>query len=81
MERDLIQVSIILSLLPIISKIYVSFINDSLTEQLDITGLQYGFRSFRSTADIQTVLSEYIYNLLDAGGETDYCTWYLKGIQ
>ena len=73
MERDLIQViSIVLSLLHIISKIFESFINDSSTKHLDITGLfaelQYGFRAFRSTADILTVLSERIYNLLDAGG-------------
>ena len=32
--------------------------------------LQYGFRVFRSTADVLTVLSERIYNSLDAGGET-----------
>ena len=57
--------------LPIISKIFDSFINDNLTKYLDITGLfsdlQYGFRAFRSTADILTVLSEHICNLLDAG--------------
>ena len=58
----------------IISKIFESFFNDSLTKQLDITGLfsdlQYGFRTFLSTADTLTVLSESIYNSLDAGGET-----------
>ena len=63
-----------ISLFPIVSKIFESFINDSLTKHLDITGLfsdiQYGFCAFRSTADILTVLSEHIYNLLDAGGET-----------
>ena len=63
-----------ISLLPIISKIFESFINDSLTKHRDITGLssdlQYGFCAFPSTADILTVLSEHIYNLLDAG-----CRW------
>ena len=63
-----------ISLFPIVSKIFESFINDSLIKHLDITGLfsdlQYGFRAFWSTADILTVLSECIYNLLDAGGET-----------
>ena len=63
-----------ISLLPIVSKIFESPINDSLTKHLDITGLfsdlQYGFRAFRSTADILAVLSERIYNSLDAGGET-----------
>ena len=67
MERDLVQV-----LLPIISNIFGSFIND-LTKYLDITGLfsdlRYGSRAFRTTADILTVLSERIYNSLDAGGE------------
>ena len=62
-----------ISLLPIISKIFESFINDSLTKHLDITGLfsdlQYGFCAFRSPADILAVLSEHIYNSLDAGGE------------
>ena len=45
-----------ISLLPIISKIFGSFINDSFTKHLDIAGLfsdlQYGFRAFRSTADV-----------------------------
>ena len=63
-----------ISLLPIVSKIFESFINDSLIKHLDSTGLfsdlQYGFRTLRSTADILTVLSECIYNSLDAGGET-----------
>ena len=61
-------------LLPIINKIFGSFINYSLTKHLDITGLflnlHYGFRSFRSTADILAVRSERIYNSLEAGGET-----------
>ena len=63
-----------ISLLPIISKIFESFINDSLPKHLDITGLfsdlQYGFRAFRSTTGILIVLSERIYISLDAGGET-----------
>ena len=61
-------------LLSIISKIFESFINDSLTKHLDIpclfSDLLYGFRAFSSTADILTVLSERIYNSLDAGWET-----------
>ena len=44
-----------------------------MTKHLDITvrfsDLQYGFCTFRSTADILTVLCEHIYNSLDAGGE------------
>ena len=63
----------LVSLLPIISKIFESFINDNLTKCLDITGLfsdfQCGFPAFQYTADILTVLSVRIYNSLDAGGE------------
>ena len=63
-----------ISLLSIVSKIFESFINDSLIKHLDNTGLfsdlQYGFRTLWSTADILTVLSERIYNSMDAGGET-----------
>ena len=55
-----------ISLLPIISKIFQSFINDSLTKLLDITVLfsvhRCGFRAFLSTADILIVFSERIYN-------------------
>ena len=51
-------------------KIFESFINDSLTKHLDITGLFYDLQyGFRFTAHILTFLSERIYNLLDAGGE------------
>ena len=63
-----------ISLLPIVSKIFEYFINNSLIKHLEGTGLfsdlQYGFRAFRSTADLLTVLSERIYNSLDVGGET-----------
>ena len=62
-----------ISLLPIISKIFESFINDSLTKHLNFTGLfsdlQHDSRAFRPTADILTVLSKHIYNSLNAGGE------------
>ena len=63
-----------ISLLPVISKMFESFVNDRITKHLERTGLfsdlQYGFRAFRSTADLLTVLSERIYNSLDVGGET-----------
>ena len=53
-----------ISLLPIISKIFESFINDSLSNHVDITGLfsdlQYAFCTSKSTADIQTVLSRHM---------------------
>ena len=61
-----------ISLLPIISKIFVSFINDSLTKHLDITGLFSDFSMvfvLSGLADITTVLSERVYNSLVAGRE------------
>ena len=59
-----------ISILPIISKIFESYINDSLTKHLNIndlfSNLQYDFHFSLSNADILTVLSECIYNSLDA---------------
>ena len=56
------------------SKIFKSFVNDRISIFLEGTGLfsdlQYGFRAFRSTPDLLTVLSGSIYNSLDVGGET-----------
>ena len=50
MERDDPGKYRTISLLPICSKIFESFINDSLTKHVDITGLfsdlQYGFRAY-----------------------------------
>ena len=69
----------LISLLPIISKNFESFINDSLTKDLDITvlfyDLQYRFRASRSTADILNVLSEHIYNSVRCRWRDEcYCT-------
>ena len=64
----------LISLLPIRSKIFESFVNNRISKHLEGTGLfsdlQHGIRAFRSTADILTVLSERNYNSLDVGGET-----------
>ena len=55
-------------------KILKSFVNDRISKYLErsaiFSDLQYGFRAFRSTADLLTVLSERIYNSFDVGGET-----------
>ena len=53
-----------ISLLPII------IFDDRLTKHLDIICILSAFRVLRSTADILAVLSERIYNSLDAGGES-----------
>lgn len=63
-----------ISLLSVISKIFESLINSSLTQHLDSNKLlsdhQYGFRAGRSTADALTVISERILQSLDVCGET-----------
>ena len=62
-----------ISLLPVISKVFESLINDALVIHLDSNRLfsdsQYGFRSGRSTADLLTVISERIYRALNISGE------------
>ena len=63
-----------ISLLPIISKVFESLINSSLTRHLEsfhlLSDHQYSFRSGRSTADALTVLSERVYRSLNAWNET-----------
>ena len=55
------------------SKIFESIVNDWISKYLEGTGLfsdlHYGFRAFRTTADLLTVLSERVYNSLDVGSE------------
>ena len=63
-----------ISLLSVISKVFESLINSSLTRHLESLNLlsdhQYGFRSGRSTADVLTVISERVYQSLNVSGET-----------
>ena len=60
-----------ISLLSIISKVFESLINSSLTCHLESLHIfsdhQYGFRSGRSSADALTVLSERVYRSLNCG--------------
>ena len=62
-----------ISVLPITSEIIESFVNEWIGKYLEGTelfsALQYGFRAFRSTDDLLTVLTVRIYNSLDVGGE------------
>ena len=63
-----------ISLLPITSKVFETLINNRLVKHLEGTGLfsdlQYGFRAYRSTADLLTVITERVYGSMDVGGET-----------
>ena len=63
-----------ISLLPITSKVFETLINNRLVKHLEGTGLfsdlQYGFRAYRSTADLLTVFTERVYGSMDVGGET-----------
>ena len=63
-----------ISILPIISKIFESFVNNRISKYLGgitlFSHLPYGFSAFRSTADLPTVLSKCNYNSFDVGGET-----------
>ena len=63
-----------ISLLPIISKVFESLINNHIITHLEkfsrLSDVQYGFRSSRSTADILTVITDPIVRSLDSSFET-----------
>ena len=63
-----------ISLLPIVSKVSETLINNGLVKHLEGTGLfsdlQYGFKAWRSTVDLLTVFTEHVYRSMDASGET-----------
>ena len=63
-----------ISLLPIISKVFESLINNHIITHLEksslLSDVQYGFRSSRSTADILTVITDRIVRSLDSSFET-----------
>ena len=60
------------SLLSVVSKIFEKLINDKLVRHLESVGFfadfQYGFRYFRSTADLLTVVTEQITRTLNLSG-------------
>ena len=63
-----------ISLLSVISKIFESIINLHLKNYLESNKLlsdqQYGFQSFRSTADVPTVITDRISRALDCSFDT-----------
>ena len=62
------------SLLPVVSKVFEKLVNNKIVDHLENCGLfsdfQYGFRSFRSTADLLTVVSDRIARVFNRSGAT-----------
>ena len=62
------------SLLSVVSKVFEKLVNNRIVDHLDKCGLfsdfQYGFRSFRSTADLLTVVSDRIARAFNRSGAT-----------
>ena len=63
------------SLLFVVSKVFEKLINNTTVDHLEKCGLftdfQYGIRSFQSTADLLTVVSDRIARDLNRSGELD----------
>ena len=64
------------SLLSVVSKIFEKLVNNRIVDHLEKCGLfsdfQYGFRSFRSTADLLTVVSDRIARAFNRTGATPF---------
>ena len=62
------------SLLSVVSKVFEKLVNNRIVDHLEKCGLfsdfQYGFRSFRSTADLLTVVSDRITKAFNKSGAT-----------
>ena len=62
-----------ISILPIMSKVFESLINQQLVDYLEehelLTDVQYGFRHSRSTGDILSLITEHINRALNRRGE------------
>ena len=62
------------SLLSMVSKVFEKLVNNRIVNHLEKCGLfpdfQYGFRSFRSTADLPTVVSDRIARTFNRSGAT-----------
>ena len=62
------------SLLFVVSKVFKKLVNNRIVNHLEKCGLfpdfQYGFRSFRSTADLPTVVSDRIARTFNRSGAT-----------
>ena len=62
------------SLLSVVSKVFEKLVNNKIVDHLEKCGLfsdfQYGFRSFQSTADLLTVVSDRIARAFNRSGAT-----------
>ena len=62
------------SLLSVVSKVFEKLVNSRIVDHLEKCGLfadfRYGFRSFRSTADLLTVVSDRIATAFNMSGAT-----------
>ena len=62
------------SLLSVVSKVFEKLVNNRIVDYLEKCGLfsdfQYGFRSFQSTADLLTVVSDRITRAFNTSGAT-----------
>lgn len=68
------------NILPIFGKIFEALINaevfKNLTTNYLLSDEQYGFRFVRSTADLLTALTEYVYQAID-----NYCEYISKAFE
>ena len=73
-ERSTAKNYLPVSLLPVVSKVFEKLVNKKIVDHLENCGLfsdfQYGFRSFRSTADLLTVVSDRIARVFNRSGTT-----------
>ena len=62
------------SLLSVICKVFENLVNNRILDHLEKCGLfsdfQYGFRSYRSTADLFTVVSDRVARVFSKSGTT-----------
>ena len=62
------------SLLSVVSKVFEKLVNNRIVDYLEKCGLfsdfQYGFRSFQSTADLLTVVSDRLPRAFNRSGAT-----------
>ena len=70
------------SLLSVVSKVFEKLVNNRIVDHLEICGLfsdfQYGFRSFRSPADLLTVVSDRIARALNRSEATGAVALYIS---
>ena len=62
------------SLLPVVSKVFEKLVNNRIVDHQEkcglFSGFQYGFRSFRSTADLLTAISDRTARAFNRSGAT-----------